>query len=98
MPGPVPPSLTQKRAELLACRITSITHRDVDILVRMVAFGIVTHHDIAAWQVQPERNVIDVTLMVMPMPSLDRHRTVHDCGVKLEQLCDVVVSPRTHYL
>jgi hypothetical protein len=68
------------RSQLSLSGPTRVSHRYIHIFMRVITLRIVGHLNIKARQVQPNRYVIEITLMVVPMPPLDNHLAPHDIG------------------
>ena len=86
------PPLVEKGIELATSRIAGVAHRNIHILMGMVQLRILTDYYISTREVKTQRDVIDVSLMMVPMLTFNRHRAAHHRRVKLQQLCDEVLG------
>lgn len=68
------------RSQLTLSGPTRVSHRHIHILMRVIKLWIVGYLNVEARQVQPNGHVIEITLMVVPVPPLDNHLAPHDIG------------------
>jgi uncharacterized membrane protein YagU involved in acid resistance len=82
MLSPLATMFANEGVELPSSGLAGISHRHIHILMSVIALRIVRYNYVTSWEVNTKGDVIEVALVMVAMPALNRHRSVHNHGEK----------------
>jgi hypothetical protein len=79
MPSSTPLLAPYYLRQLFSRCFARVTHGNVQVLMSVVTLGVMTDDDISSRKMKPQRHMVQISLVMMMVASLNGHRAAHNC-------------------